>query len=84
METVAETLGRMDKNPVEEIIKLMAQLPPDSQLRAWQSLLPFVHAQVKAPEAPQQPAFQVFANVDRAALLQAVNQPVPEIEDGAG
>ena len=79
-ETVAETFERLGFNPIEELVKLMPQLSPDSQMKAIIAITPYIAAPMKAPETPQQPAFQVFANVDRAALLQAVNAPQPTIE----
>lgn len=81
-ESVAETFARMGFNPIEELVKLMPQLSPDSRAKTIVAVMPYIAAPIKAPEAPQQPAFQVFANVDRAALLQAVNQPQPTLFEG--
>jgi len=77
-ESVAETFERLGFNPLEEFVRLMPQLSPDMQMKAIIAITPYIAAPLKAPETPQQPAFQVFANVDRAALLQAVNMPQNE------
>jgi hypothetical protein len=74
-ETVAEAFRRMNFDPLEELVRVMPDLSPDARARTLVALLPYIAAPLKAPETPQQPAFQVFANVDRAALLQAVNGP---------
>jgi hypothetical protein len=83
-ETVAEAFLRLNFDPIAELVKLMPQLSPDSRAKTIVAVMPYIAAPMKAPEAPQQPAFQVFANVDRAALLQAVNAPPPlEVTDGS-
>jgi len=79
-ETVAQTLGRLGFDLVEEMIKLLPALLPEVRLKAMATLLPYIAAPMKTPETPAQPAFQVFANIDRASLLQAVNMPLPSIE----
>lgn len=81
-ETVAQTFERLGFNPIEELVNLMPQLSPDLRAKTIVAVMPYIAAPLKAPEAPQQPAFQVFANVDRAALLQAVNQPQPTLFEG--
>lgn len=81
-ESVAETFARLGFNPLEEFVKLMPQLSPESQMKAIIAIAPYIAAPLKAPDAPVQPPFQVFANVDRAALLQAVNAPQLGGENG--
>jgi hypothetical protein len=77
-ESVAETFARLGFNPIEELVKLMPQLSPDSQMKAIIAITPYIAAPLKAPEAPAQPAIQFLANVDRMALLQAANMPQSE------
>ena len=79
---MAEAFNRHGFDPIAELIPLMPQLSPDSRAKTIVAVMPYIAAPIKAPEAPQQPAFQVFANVDRAALLQAVNQTQPTLFEG--
>ena len=80
-ETILEAFRRLNFDPLTELVKLMPQLSPDSRARTIVAILPYVAAPVKAPETPQQPAFQDFANVDRAVLLRAVEMPHADMLD---
>lgn len=77
-ETVAEAFRRLNFDPIAELVKLMPELSPDSRAKTIVAMMPYVAAPLKAPDTPALPAFQVFANIDRAALLQAVNAPTFE------
>lgn len=72
-ETLRQALERLNFDPLAKLIEVIEKVDPVEQGRIVLAMMPYLHAQVKAQETPQQPAFQVFANVDRAALLQAVN-----------
>lgn len=77
-ETVADAFRRLNFDPIAELVKLMPELSPDVRAKTIVAMMPYIAAPIKALETPAQPAFQVFANIDRASLLQAVNSPTFE------
>lgn len=70
-----EVLVNANKNPVEEILKLLPFVDEETQIKTWLSLLPYIEAkitEIEKPANPAQDAAEKLAEVPSSELKKLI------------